>query len=223
VTALVRAKDVRRALSRAAIRRRLSRLGDAIVSWISPRLTPRVRFRIVRSAPEYLALEEAQKSAASKNRELEPLGSLAKMQHFLYEQRPDSIHVNASGDFQLMARDNWHALRGYPEFETFSMSIDGLFAYVADAAGVKEQVLDAPIYHLEHEVGSGWSPEGEAALRKRIAERGITWIEVPTVYIWAAYMRWLRRPFIFNPASWGFGDETLPERVVAAAVERLSR
>ena len=60
------------------------------------------------------------------------------------------------------------------EFETFSMNIDGLFSYVAHAAGIKEQILDLPIYHLEHEVGSGWSPEGEALLRKRIAERGIT-------------------------------------------------
>ena len=49
-----------------------------------------------------------------------------------------------------------------------------------------------PIYHLEHEVGSGWSPEGEALLRRRIAERGITWLDASTVYIWAAYMQWLR-------------------------------
>jgi len=130
--------------------------------------------------------------------------------------------VNASGDFQLMARENWHALRGYPEFETFSMSLDGLMSYIADAAGVAEQVIDAPIYHFEHEVGSGWSPEGDAALRRRIAERGITWLEVPTVYTWAAYMKWLRRPFIFNPASWGLGDDALPDRVVGAAVEKAS-
>jgi hypothetical protein len=100
------------------------------------------------------------------------------------------------------------------------MNIDGFFSFIAAAAGVVEQIVDAPIYHLEHEIGSGWSPEGEATLRRRIAESGITWIEISTVYMFAAYMRWLRTPILFNHASWGFGDETLPERIVNPALER---
>jgi len=216
-------RDVRWPLSREAIRQRLSAWGDEIVSWLSPRLSPRVRFRMVRAAPEYIAIERALDEAAGRIRELAPAESLTGLHRFLEEMRPENIHVNACGDFQLMAREHWHALNGYPEFETFSMNIDGLFSYIADAAGVKEQVLDTPIFHIEHEVGSGWSPEGEAALRRRIVERGITWLEVPTVYIWAAYMRWLRRPFLFNSSAWGFGDQTLPERVVAPVLEESSR
>jgi hypothetical protein len=218
-----RTVDLRSAISRARIRRRLSLWTDRIVESLSSRLSPRIRFRIVRGAPEYRDLETAYKLHAARVHELTPLQSLANLHRFLLNSRPDNLHVNACGDFQLMSRDNWHALRGYPEFETFSMNIDGLFTYIADAAGVREACIDASIYHFEHEVGSGWSPEGEAALRRRIAERGITWLEVPTVFIWAAYMKWLRRPFLFNAASWGFGDEALPERVVAAAVERVSR
>jgi hypothetical protein len=201
-------------------RRRLSEAGDAMIAWVSRRLSPRVRFRIVRAADEYVAMERALTQTADTVRDLEPLRSMAGFHRFLFDQRPDDIHVNACGDFQLMAREHWHAVRGYPEFQTFSMNLDGLLSYIATAAGVEEQLFDAPIYHLEHEVGSGWSPEGEAALQRRIAERGIRWVDWPTVYVWAAYMRWLRAPIMFNQSSWGFGDEALPERIVGPAVER---
>ena len=72
------------------------------------------------------------------------------------------------------------------------------------------------IYHLEHEKGSGWTPEGEAQLRKRIAESGITWLDSNTVHIWATYMQWLRRPMIFNGAGWGMGEVTLPETIASS-------
>ena len=117
-----------------------------------------------------------------------------------------------------MAREHWHALRGYPELEMFSMSLDGLFETLVHAAGIVEQVFEMPlcIYHLEHEKGSGWTPEGEAELRKRIAASGITWLDASTVHIWSTYMQWLHRPMIFNEAGWGFGDVTLPETTLQA-------
>jgi len=72
-----------------------------------------------------------------------------------------------------------------------------------------------PIYHLEHEMGSGWSPEGEALLQRRIAERGIRWLDAQTVHIWATYMRWLGRPMVFNGPDWGLARESLGERTMA--------
>jgi hypothetical protein len=74
-------------------------------------------------------------------------------------------------------------------------------------------VLEMPccIYHLEHEKGSGWTPDGEAQLRRRIAESGLTWLDQATVHIWTTYMQWLNRPMIFNAADWGFGDAALVE------------
>jgi hypothetical protein len=138
---------------------------------------------------------------------------------FLRKHRPASVRQNACGDFQLMSRTDWFELRGYPEFHMFSMNIDGLFADVARGAGITEQSLDMPccIYHLEHEKGSGWTPEGEALLRKRIAESGVTWLEWRTIVLWAGFMTWSKRPMIFNGSNWGFGDVTLPERTVKAA------
>jgi hypothetical protein len=140
---------------------------------------------------------------------------LAGLARFLREYRPSNLHQNGCGDFQLMAREHWRALRGYPEFHLFSMNIDGLLSASAHAAGIREQRLDAPlcVYHLEHEKGSGWTPEGEAALRRRIAESGISWLENEAVHVMSAYMEWLGRPMIFNDEAWGFGNDVLPETV----------
>jgi hypothetical protein len=152
---------------------------------------------------------------------LEELSELAPMARLLRDQRPAPLHQNACGDFQLMAREHWFDLRAYPEFEMFSMGLDGLFESIAHAAGIREQIFAMPlcIYHLEHEKGSGWTPEGEAALRKRIAESGITWLDASTVHIWTTYMGWLGRPMIFNSERWGLGEMALAERTIQPGVQ----
>jgi len=150
-------------------------------------------------------------------------GHIAALEAFLRRNRPDPILQNACGDFQLMAREHWFELRGFPEFNMYSMNIDGLFGDIAHNAGIREQALEMPlcIYHLEHEKGSGWTPEGEALLRKRIAESGITWLDASTVSIWAAYMAWLKRPMIFNGPDWGFGDAELPEMTIGVKADSV--
>jgi hypothetical protein len=180
-----------------------SAIADRLARLIVRTVAPGIRYRVARSAPEFRNLEQMLQSSDEQLRSIAHLQDVGDIHRFLRERRPEHLHINACGDFQLMAREHWFDLLGYPEFETFSMNIDGLFSYIADAAGIVEEVLEMPIYHLEHEVGSGWSPEGEAVLRRRIAERGITWIDASTVYVWAAYMKWLRRPMIFNRADWG--------------------
>jgi hypothetical protein len=146
---------------------------------------------------------------------------LAGVGRFLKDHRPSLLHQNACGDFQLMAREQWHALRGYPEFNMYSMNIDGLFTSIAHGAGIKEQMLDMPlcIYHLEHEKGSGWTPEGEELLRRRIAKSGITWLENEVVHILGTYMEWLGRPMIFNGSDWGLGDVVLPETTLQTVAD----
>jgi FkbM family methyltransferase len=208
-----------RRLLRESWRRQAGRIADAAGRMIASLLGRRLRYRVARIAPEFAAVENALRNSDDQLRALAPLQYLTDFNTFVRARRPDNLHVNGCGDFQLMAREHWDELRGYPEFETFSMNIDGLFSYVADAAGIKEVVLEMEIYHLEHEVGSGWSPEGEALLRKRIAERGITWLDASTVYIWAAYMKWLGRPMIFNGSGWGFAAHTLPERDGSSSTE----
>lgn len=189
------------------------RLGD-----VAAMLTAPVRWaRLAASSIEQQRELEARIAA------LAPLADLAPFARLLREHRPVELHQNACGDFQLMAREHWFALRGYPELEMFSMSLDGVLESLAHSAGIREHVFEAPLcaYHLEHEKGSGWTPEGEALLKKRITESGITWLDASTVHIWTTYMQWLHRPMIFNGSDWGLGDVTLPETTLQPVADNV--
>jgi hypothetical protein len=128
--------------------------------------------------------------------------------------RVDFLHTNACGDFTLMHREHWIRLRGYPEWEAYSMNIDGFMCYAAHADGLQEVVLREPmrIYHIEHGLGSGWSPEGEQKLYERITTRGITWVSKEQVLEHARRM-YRQGPLIGNDDGWGLGRETLAETV----------
>ena len=137
---------------------------------------------------------------------------------FLASHRPERLHLNACGDFQLMSRDDWFSVSGYAEFEMYSMNIDGLLGHTAHAAGIREHIFRWPacVYHIEHETGSGWTPEGEEKLRRRIAERGIGWLDHATVSMLASFMKSVGQPIAFNQQDWGFASHQLPEIVVSS-------
>ncbi|HEV3333766.1 MAG TPA: hypothetical protein VG096_22430 [Bryobacteraceae bacterium] len=123
------------------------------------------------------------------------------------------LHTNACGDFTLAARARWLDLRGYPEFDMYSMNIDSIFCYAANYGGAPEEVLREPmrIYHIEHGVGSGWTPEGEAKLYARLAAKGLSWVSYRDLVTWAAQMRQLNCPMIFNHDNWGLAEFELKE------------
>jgi len=64
---------------------------------------------------------------------------------------PD-LHLSAPGDFALLSRTRWHALGGYPEFDTLGIGVDILFCYLAHHEGAREVVLRPPmrLYHIDH-------------------------------------------------------------------------
>jgi hypothetical protein len=130
------------------------------------------------------------------------------------------LHTNACGDFTLLAREHWFDLRGYPEFDLFSMNIDSVFCYAAHHGGAAEKFLADPmrVYHIEHATGSGFTPEGQAQLFERIAAKGLAWLSYEQVLDWAAEMRRLQRPMIFNGDDWGFAGVELAERNVSSQV-----
>jgi hypothetical protein len=118
------------------------------------------------------------------------------------------LHTNASGDFFLMAGEQWHHLRGYPEFPTAS-HIDGYMCVMAASAGLREVVLPdrMSIYHQEHERAMD--------LRRGKISRPMT-----------SYEKWERdceemlrtgRPMLFNGEDWGLGDSALTEANVKTA------
>jgi hypothetical protein len=132
-----------------------------------------------------------------------------------HDSRPSPVylHTNACGDFTLMAREHWFELRGYPEFDMFSFNIDSLLCYTAHHGGAREEVLEEPmrIYHIEHGLGSGWTPEGQKQLFDRLNANGISWLEYHDVVAWAGQMRRFQSPIIFNRSNWGLSQFDLPE------------
>lgn len=134
------------------------------------------------------------------------------------DSSPDDLHTNACGDFTLLAREHWLDLRGYPEFDVFSMNLDSAFCYTAHYGGAPEEMIEEPmrIYHIEHAEGSGWTPEGHAKLFERVAGKGLPWIDYPEIVAWASQMHRLGSPMIFNGDNWGLADIELPETLFPA-------
>ena len=104
-------------------------------------------------------------------------------------------HTNASGDFLLMHRDRWIALRGYSELKGWH-HIDSLIVIMALFSGLRQIIFKEPlrIYHMDHPRAEGgkkpWTQDVEIAYQKLIKER---------------------KPIVFNNETWGLGNENLPE------------
>ncbi len=133
------------------------------------------------------------------------------------KHRNKMLHTNAAGDFTLMDRKHWFAVRGYAEFEMYSFRIDALLCYAAHHNGTREAVLRDPmrIYHIEHSAGSGWTPgEGAELLKERLRQTGIPWVKREQSDTWRQKMINERRPIIFADEKWGLANEELPETTI---------
>jgi hypothetical protein len=126
------------------------------------------------------------------------------------------LHTNACGDFTLLSRDDWFALRGYPELPIWPMHLDAILCYSAHHAGIRESILkdSMRIYHVEHTTGAGWTPEGEKARLARLASRGVSELSYATVVEWVDLMRRYDAPAIFTRDDWGLSKISLAEESV---------
>lgn len=129
-------------------------------------------------------------------------------------------HMNACGDFTLLARDDWFALRGYPEWPMYSMHLDSILLYQAFNSGIKEIDLPrhTPIYHIDHSMGSGYTPEGSDQLFARLRAKGVPYLlDWSDILNMAKEMKTLKKqgkPVLYNGDSWGFSDRVFEETVV---------
>jgi hypothetical protein len=132
--------------------------------------------------------------------------------------RYPQLHTNACGDFTLMSREDWFAVRGYPEWEIFSFHLDSVLLYIAHYAGIKEIILDDPMrmYHIEHT--SGWTPETERTqiLNKRLALLKVPQLSSEQFDAVVKLMHQLNKPLIFNDENWGMVAASLPETTVTS-------
>jgi len=141
--------------------------------------------------------------------------TLAGLRRYLAVPR---LHTNACGDFTLMSRDDWFALRGYPEWPMFSWHLDSVLLHQAYGNGMPVVELPDPmrIYHIEHGVGSGWTPDGEAQLFARIEKAGVPYLGYEDFFRTAREIRAnakAGRRSLFNGGDWGLARESLPETV----------
>ena len=125
----------------------------------------------------------------------------------------DDLHTNACGDFTLLAREGWAAITGYAEFTAYSFNIDSLGVVAAHYAGFEEVALLPPCvcFHIEHSLGSGWTPEGEKKLFERLNKAGILNPEWHVLTPLVDGMRSGEKPTALNGPAWGMADIVLPE------------
>ncbi|HTY81967.1 MAG TPA: hypothetical protein VMB24_04215, partial [Dehalococcoidales bacterium] len=111
----------------------------------------------------------------------------------------DMPFTNASGDFMLMHRNHWQALRGYAEIVGTDkygfLHLDAFNVYSALFLGLKQVKLSGGlrIYHLEHG-------------RPRISNLAVQAVEDTRNKLLKE-----RKPVIINDENWGLGQYDLPE------------
>ncbi len=125
----------------------------------------------------------------------------------------DHLHTNACGDFTLLSREGWDAIHGYAEFAAYSFNIDSLGVAAAHYAGYEELSLLPPCvcFHIEHSLGSGWTPEGEKKLFARLQEKKILNPDWEVVCPLIEAMRQREISPALNGPGWGLVEFTLPE------------
>lgn len=124
------------------------------------------------------------------------------------------LFTNACGDFTLMSLADWGRLRGYPEWPIFSWHIDSVFLYQSAASGIREAHLGhrAPVFHIEHGKGSGYTPEGAAELFSRLDRIGLPYLSNED------FLRIQKeqetKASTYNGPDWGLEKHGLPVTII---------
>lgn len=126
---------------------------------------------------------------------IESLAKKWKM-NITYDAFAQRYHTHCSGDFMLMHRSHWFDLRGYPEDTYISTHCDALFTVMAGVSGLKENVLNFPVYHQDHERRYK-ADFDEAAFSKEIADMFTRFMND------SREMEKTNTPKITNTENWG--------------------
>ncbi|MBP7074081.1 MAG: hypothetical protein KBA81_01695 [Rhabdochlamydiaceae bacterium] len=134
----------------------------------------------------------------------------------LFQKNAFFPHTNACGDFTLLSSQDWATLKGYPEWNIFSWHLDSVFIFQARQHGIIEIDLPIklPIYHIEHEAGSGFSPESAHLLFNRLHQKGIPYIDNSSLHDIILQMKNSQEKVIYNSQDWGMAELSLEETTV---------
>jgi len=132
------------------------------------------------------------------------------------------LHTDACGDFTLLSRDDWFALRGYPEFPIWpcistrcsatqpTMPVSAKWFCANRCASTIRNTFRLP-------AGLRKAKKSRVA---RIEAKGVTEIQFATWMEWIDRMRRFNAPMIFTLSDWGLAGVTLPETTVQAKVRQ---
>jgi hypothetical protein len=121
------------------------------------------------------------------------------------------VDFEACGDFTMMSRKDWADIEGYVELDMYSIHIDSMGLWAANALGKKQIIFpyNAPIYHIYHE--DGW--ESTDALRTiRFLENKPS-LDYSIVYKAGIQIIQQKQAWKFNKPTWGMADKSLPEYI----------
>jgi hypothetical protein len=106
---------------------------------------------------------------------------------YINDMRPP-CYTNASGDFLLLDRDSYHALRGFNEvYRVAKVHMDSNFCLKAYSSGLTLTPLDAPVYHV-----------GRGTLNSQVK----MYSDRPADAPWGD-TRWKRAVIYENESGWG--------------------
>jgi hypothetical protein len=113
--------------------------------------------------------------------------------HTTYKTIQPPLYAGASGDFMLLERDSFHALRGFNEvYRLARVGVDVNFLVKAYSSGFRIADIGAPVYHTSH-VGSFRTTKHVASADNAEASWG--------------NRDWPSRDVIYeNPDTWGLRD-----------------
>jgi len=122
----------------------------------------------------------------------------------------NSADTWACGDFTLMHKEDWHAIKGYFELDAYSIHIDSMSLFAALAIGVRQRILPADhcTYHVSHE--SGW--EMQDPMKKIFFDLKMPMLDWNTAHDSCKYMYLNKVVLPINDENWGLLKKELKEQ-----------
>lgn len=122
-----------------------------------------------------------------------------------------TVDFEACGDFTLMSRQDWEDIEGYPELDMYSIHIDSMGIWAANAMGKKQVILPytAPIYHIYHE--DGWESDNPLKTVKFLENKPS--LDYSIVFKAGMQIVKNKQTWGFNKSNWGMADVDLKQLV----------
>jgi hypothetical protein len=120
-----------------------------------------------------------------------------------------TLDFMACGDFTLMSKQNWMAIKGYVELDMYSLHIDSLSIWSCAANGMMQEIFppDTCVFHISHQ--NGWESEDVIQAIKFL--EGKPCLDYSLVQKLGMRALKNKETIELNISSWGFAENTFEE------------